>query len=58
MVVCTQVLQVTTSLAFGFFSSFFFFLIFLELLPKSLKIVKDAAVSLAQHFVSNAHLSS
>lgn len=51
---------ITSNDVFGFWFLFifFFFLIFLELLPKSLKIVKDAAVSLAQHFVSNAHLSS
>ena len=42
---------------FGFWF-LFIFLLFLELLPKTLKIVKDAAVRLAQCFVSNAHLSS
>ena len=41
---CTQVWRVTTSLAFGFFSFSCFFFFFLELLPKTLKIVKDAAV--------------
>ena len=57
MAVCTQVLRVTMSLAFGFFS-FLFFFFFLELLPKTLKIVKDAAARVAQRSVSNAHLSS
>lgn len=55
MAVCTRVLQVTMSLAFGFFS---FLFSFLELLPKTLKMVKDAAARVAQRSVSNAHLSS